>query len=147
YDRRYDRPSKYPDDPDMPELEDIVYSDDEEDVGKVRKETVSAQQYVLLPLWSTGSQDLQNTDDDVVDIAFDVKENENDVHVSANGSDKIDNKKHDEKAKRDDKRKSKRPLRATTPVKPTDPQRTEAEQLKIVLKRSRQETHISQQSG
>nr|GFD44805.1 hypothetical protein [Tanacetum cinerariifolium] len=26
-------PSKYPDDPDMPELEDIVYSDDEEDVG------------------------------------------------------------------------------------------------------------------
>nr|GEZ27476.1 ribonuclease H-like domain-containing protein [Tanacetum cinerariifolium] len=27
-------PSKYPDDPDMPELEDIVYSDDEEDVGE-----------------------------------------------------------------------------------------------------------------
>nr|GFD33591.1 hypothetical protein [Tanacetum cinerariifolium] len=26
-------PSKYLDDPDMPELEDIVYSDDEEDVG------------------------------------------------------------------------------------------------------------------
>nr|GFB25977.1 hypothetical protein [Tanacetum cinerariifolium] len=26
-------PSKYPDDPDMPELEDIVYSDDEEDVS------------------------------------------------------------------------------------------------------------------
>nr|GEY09743.1 hypothetical protein [Tanacetum cinerariifolium] len=37
--------------------------------------------------------------------------------------------------------------RATTPVEPTDIQRTEAEQLKIVLKRSRQETHISQQSG
>nr|GFD46225.1 hypothetical protein [Tanacetum cinerariifolium] len=34
-----------------------------------------------------------------------------------------------------------------TPVEPTDLQRTEAEQLKIVLKRSRQETHISQQSG
>nr|GFC53843.1 hypothetical protein [Tanacetum cinerariifolium] len=32
--------------------------------------------------------------------------NENDVLVSANGSDKIDNKKHDEKAKRDDKGKS-----------------------------------------
>nr|GEZ77681.1 putative ribonuclease H-like domain-containing protein [Tanacetum cinerariifolium] len=76
------------------------------DAGKVRKETVSAQQYVLLPLWSTGSQDPQNTDDDVADVAFDVKENENDVHVSANGSDKTDNKKHDEKAKRDDKRKS-----------------------------------------
>nr|GFA27120.1 hypothetical protein [Tanacetum cinerariifolium] len=44
------------------------------------------------------------------------------------------------------KKKGKRPLRATTPVEPTDLQRTEAEQLKIVLKRSRQETHISQQS-
>nr|GEX71904.1 reverse transcriptase domain-containing protein [Tanacetum cinerariifolium] len=28
-------PSKYPDDPDMPELEDIVYSDDEEDVDSL----------------------------------------------------------------------------------------------------------------
>nr|GEV88785.1 reverse transcriptase domain-containing protein [Tanacetum cinerariifolium] len=43
--------------------------------------------------------------------------------------------------------KGKQTLRATTPVEPTDLQRTEAEQLKIVLKRSRQETHISQQSG
>nr|GFB70097.1 hypothetical protein [Tanacetum cinerariifolium] len=43
--------------------------------------------------------------------------------------------------------KGKQPFRATTPVEPTDLQRTEAEQLKIVLKRSRQETHISQQSG
>nr|GFB69458.1 hypothetical protein [Tanacetum cinerariifolium] len=43
--------------------------------------------------------------------------------------------------------KGKQPSRATTPVEPTDVQRTEAEQLKIVLKRSRQETHISQQSG
>nr|GEX60777.1 hypothetical protein [Tanacetum cinerariifolium] len=33
------------------------------DASKVGKETVSAQQYVLLPLWSTGSQDPQNTDD------------------------------------------------------------------------------------
>nr|GFD34351.1 hypothetical protein [Tanacetum cinerariifolium] len=33
----------------------------------------------------------------------------------------------------------------TTPTEPTDVQRTEAEQLKIVLKRSRQETQISQQ--
>nr|GFD49495.1 hypothetical protein [Tanacetum cinerariifolium] len=41
----------------------------------------------------------------------------------------------------------KQPLRATTPVEPPDLQRTEAEQLKIVLKKSRQETHISQQSG
>nr|GFC34311.1 hypothetical protein [Tanacetum cinerariifolium] len=36
---------------------------------------------------------------------------------------------------------------ATTPVEPTDVQRTEAEQLKLELKRSRKETHISQQSG
>nr|GFD32606.1 hypothetical protein [Tanacetum cinerariifolium] len=38
-------------------------------------------------------------------------------------------------------------LRATTTAEPTDLQRTEAEQLKLVLKRSRHETHISQQSG
>nr|GEU55571.1 hypothetical protein [Tanacetum cinerariifolium] len=72
------------------------------DACKVRKKIVSAQQYVL-PLWSTGSQDPQNT---YADVAFDVKENENDVHVSANGNDKTGNKKHDEKSKRDDKGKS-----------------------------------------
>nr|GFC05991.1 hypothetical protein [Tanacetum cinerariifolium] len=43
--------------------------------------------------------------------------------------------------------KGKQPLRATTPVEPTDVQRTKAEQLKLALKRSRQKTHISQQSG
>nr|GFA77598.1 hypothetical protein [Tanacetum cinerariifolium] len=43
--------------------------------------------------------------------------------------------------------KGKQPSRATTLIETTDVQRTEAEQLKIVLKRSRQETHISQQSG
>nr|GFD04593.1 hypothetical protein [Tanacetum cinerariifolium] len=47
----------------------------------------------------------------------------------------------------DDIRNSKQPARATTPTEPTDVERTEAEQLKIVLKRSRQETHISQQRG
>nr|GFC78296.1 hypothetical protein [Tanacetum cinerariifolium] len=41
--------------------------------------------------------------------------------------------------------KGKQPARATTPTEPTYIERTEAEQLKIVLKRSRQETHISQQ--
>nr|GEU55526.1 hypothetical protein [Tanacetum cinerariifolium] len=76
------------------------------DAGKVGKETVSTQQYVLLPLWSTGSQDPQNTADDVADAAFDVKENKNNVYVSANKSHKSDNKKHNEKAKRDDKGKS-----------------------------------------
>nr|GEW39715.1 hypothetical protein [Tanacetum cinerariifolium] len=69
--------------------------------GKVGKEIVSVQQYVLLPLWSTGLQDPQNIDDD---SAFDVKENENALHVSPSGSDKT--KKHDDKAKRDDKGKS-----------------------------------------
>nr|GFD09299.1 hypothetical protein [Tanacetum cinerariifolium] len=43
--------------------------------------------------------------------------------------------------------KGKQPARATTPTEPTYVERTEAEQLKIVLKRSRQETHISQQRG
>nr|GFC50927.1 hypothetical protein [Tanacetum cinerariifolium] len=43
--------------------------------------------------------------------------------------------------------KGKQPARATTPTEPTDVERTEAEQLKIVLRRSRQETHISQQRG
>nr|GEZ60106.1 hypothetical protein [Tanacetum cinerariifolium] len=50
--------------------------------------------------------DPHNTDDDVTDVSFDVKKNENDVYVFANGSDKTDNKKHDEKAKSDDKGKS-----------------------------------------
>nr|GFC50621.1 hypothetical protein [Tanacetum cinerariifolium] len=43
--------------------------------------------------------------------------------------------------------KGKQPARAITPTKPTDVQRTKAEQLKIALKSSRQETHISQQRG
>nr|GFB22109.1 hypothetical protein [Tanacetum cinerariifolium] len=43
--------------------------------------------------------------------------------------------------------KGKQPTRAITPTEPTDVERTDAEQLKIVLKRSRQETYISQQHG
>nr|GEW80019.1 hypothetical protein [Tanacetum cinerariifolium] len=43
--------------------------------------------------------------------------------------------------------KGKQPARAITPTEPIDVQRTKAEQLKIALKRSRQETHISQQRG
>nr|GEX96080.1 hypothetical protein [Tanacetum cinerariifolium] len=73
-------------------------------------ETVSNQQYVLLPLWSTGSKYPQNTDDDA---AFDVKENENEVHVSSSSSDKP--KKHDEKDKRADKGKS--PIDLSTRVR------------------------------
>nr|GEU45526.1 hypothetical protein [Tanacetum cinerariifolium] len=43
--------------------------------------------------------------------------------------------------------KGKQPTRAITPTEPTDVERKEAEQLKIVLKRSRQEMHVSQQRG
>nr|GFC60019.1 hypothetical protein [Tanacetum cinerariifolium] len=43
--------------------------------------------------------------------------------------------------------KGKQPSKATTPIEPTYIQRTEATQLKIVLRKSRQETHISQQHG
>nr|GFC04637.1 hypothetical protein [Tanacetum cinerariifolium] len=43
--------------------------------------------------------------------------------------------------------KGKQPARATTPTDPSEIERTEAEQLKIVLKRSRHETHISQHGG
>nr|GFB30627.1 hypothetical protein [Tanacetum cinerariifolium] len=43
--------------------------------------------------------------------------------------------------------KGKQPARATSPTEPSDVERTEAEQLKIVLRRSRHETHISQQGG
>nr|GFC44315.1 hypothetical protein [Tanacetum cinerariifolium] len=43
--------------------------------------------------------------------------------------------------------KGKQPARAITPTKLTDVERTEAEQLKIALKRSRQETHVSQKRG
>nr|GEU66522.1 hypothetical protein [Tanacetum cinerariifolium] len=64
------------------------------DACKVVKEAVSTQQYVLLPLWSTGSKDPQNTD---VDVAFDVKDNENEVYVSPSSSNQP--KKHDEKLK------------------------------------------------
>nr|GEX82462.1 putative ribonuclease H-like domain-containing protein [Tanacetum cinerariifolium] len=70
------------------------------DACKVGKETVSTQQYMFLPLWSTGSKDPQNTD---VDAAFDDKENKSEVYVSPRSSDK--SKKHDEKAKREVKGK------------------------------------------
>nr|GFA69315.1 hypothetical protein [Tanacetum cinerariifolium] len=69
--------------------------------SKVGKEPVSTQQYVLLPLWSTGSKDPQNTD---VDAAFDVKANKSEVHVSPSSS--VKPKKHDEKATREAKGKS-----------------------------------------
>nr|GEU82511.1 hypothetical protein [Tanacetum cinerariifolium] len=65
------------------------------------KETTSIQQYVLLPLWSNGYKDPQNTD---VDAAFEVNEPESKVHVSQCSNNKI--KKHDAKTKRKAKGKS-----------------------------------------
>nr|GFD22546.1 hypothetical protein [Tanacetum cinerariifolium] len=43
--------------------------------------------------------------------------------------------------------KGKQPARATSPTDPLEVERTKAEQLKIILRRSRQETHISQHGG
>nr|GFD10802.1 hypothetical protein [Tanacetum cinerariifolium] len=43
--------------------------------------------------------------------------------------------------------KGKQPARATTPTESTDIERTVAKQLKIILKRSRQKTYISEQHG
>nr|GEV31699.1 hypothetical protein [Tanacetum cinerariifolium] len=71
------------------------------DTGKVGKESVSTQKYVLLPLWSTGLEDPQNTD---ADAAFNNQENQSEVYVSTSSSDKP--KKHDEKVKREAKGKS-----------------------------------------
>nr|GFD10939.1 retrovirus-related Pol polyprotein from transposon TNT 1-94 [Tanacetum cinerariifolium] len=54
---------------------------------------------------NVGIKENLDADDDVADASFDVKENGNDVHVFANGSEKTDTQKHDEKTKRDDKGK------------------------------------------
>nr|GEV77137.1 hypothetical protein [Tanacetum cinerariifolium] len=43
--------------------------------------------------------------------------------------------------------KGKQPARARSPTEPLDVEQTEAEQLKVVLRRSRHEMHISQQGG
>nr|GEV43849.1 hypothetical protein [Tanacetum cinerariifolium] len=67
------------------------------DAGKAREGNV--QQYVLFPLWSTGSKDPHNTD-----ATFEVKDPESEVHVSPSTSAKT--KKHDDKTKREAKRKS-----------------------------------------
>nr|GEU36135.1 ribonuclease H-like domain-containing protein [Tanacetum cinerariifolium] len=69
------------------------------DADKAKEGNV--QQYVLFPLWSFGSKDPHNTDDDVT---FKVKETESEVHVSLSSSSKT--KKHDDKTKREAKGKS-----------------------------------------
>nr|GEW22252.1 hypothetical protein [Tanacetum cinerariifolium] len=68
----------------------------------------NVQQYVLFPIWSFGSKDPQNTDNDVTfevkEPEFEVKEPEFEVHVSPSSSAKT--KKHDDKTKREAKGKS-----------------------------------------
>nr|GEZ51201.1 hypothetical protein [Tanacetum cinerariifolium] len=54
--------------------------------GKVGKETVSTQQYVLLPLWSTSLKDPQNSD---ADATFDDKENDTNSFNAAGPFDNV----------------------------------------------------------
>nr|GEX23257.1 hypothetical protein [Tanacetum cinerariifolium] len=76
------------------------------DAEKAREENV--QQYILFPVWSSGSTNPQNTDGDA---AFDEKEHEfegtkpeSEVNVSPSSS--AQSKKHDDKTKREAKGKS-----------------------------------------
>nr|GEU70690.1 putative ribonuclease H-like domain-containing protein [Tanacetum cinerariifolium] len=78
------------------------------DVDKAEEGNV--QQYVLFPLWSFGSKDPQNTDDDAT---FEVKKPESDIHVSLSSSAKT--KKHDDNTKREAKGKS--PIELSTGVR------------------------------
>nr|GFA49162.1 putative ribonuclease H-like domain-containing protein [Tanacetum cinerariifolium] len=76
------------------------------DAEKAREEIV--QQYVLFPVWSSGSTNPQNTNGDV---AFDEKEPEFDEKkskskVSASPTSSAQSKKHDDKTKREAKGKS-----------------------------------------
>nr|GEW82586.1 hypothetical protein [Tanacetum cinerariifolium] len=68
------------------------------------KEADFDQQYVLLPLWSSGSKNPQNTDV----AAFEVKEPESDIHVSLSSNAKT--KKHNKKSTKEAKE------RVLTPV-------------------------------
>nr|GFA24751.1 ribonuclease H-like domain-containing protein [Tanacetum cinerariifolium] len=75
------------------------------DVEKAGEENV--QQYVLFPLWSSGSKNPQNTDDDVAfegkKPEFESEKPESEVHVSPSSSAKT--KKHDDKTKKEAKGK------------------------------------------
>nr|GEV91161.1 copia protein [Tanacetum cinerariifolium] len=76
------------------------------DVEKAGEENV--QQYVLFPLWSSGSKDPQNTDGDAIfevkEPEFEGRKPESEVHVSPSSSAKT--KKHDDKPKKKAKGKS-----------------------------------------
>nr|GEX91349.1 putative ribonuclease H-like domain-containing protein [Tanacetum cinerariifolium] len=76
------------------------------DAEKVGEENV--QQYVLFPLWSFGSKNPQNTNDDAAfggkKLEFDGEKPESKVHVSPSSS--AQTKKHDDKTKKEAKGKS-----------------------------------------
>nr|GFA55852.1 ribonuclease H-like domain-containing protein [Tanacetum cinerariifolium] len=76
------------------------------DAKKAREENV--QQYVLFPVWSSGSKDPYNTNGDatfeVKEPEFEVEKSESEVYVSLSSSAKT--KKHDDKTKREAKGKS-----------------------------------------
>nr|GEX40205.1 hypothetical protein [Tanacetum cinerariifolium] len=76
------------------------------DVDKVGE--VIVQQYVLFHLWSFGSKDPQNTDDDVTfevkEPEFEVEKPESEVYVYPSSSTKT--KKHDDKTRREAKGKN-----------------------------------------
>nr|GEU98308.1 ribonuclease H-like domain-containing protein [Tanacetum cinerariifolium] len=69
------------------------------DADKAREGNV--QQYVLFPLWSYGSKDPQNTNDDAT---FEVQKPKSNIHVSLSSSAKT--KKHDDKTNKEAKGKS-----------------------------------------
>nr|GEV47891.1 hypothetical protein [Tanacetum cinerariifolium] len=70
-------------------------------MNKLVKGDDNVQQYVLFPVWSSGSKNPQNTDDDT---AFGGKKPDSEVYVSPHSSAQI--KKHDDKTKREAKGKS-----------------------------------------
>nr|GEW34200.1 putative ribonuclease H-like domain-containing protein [Tanacetum cinerariifolium] len=76
------------------------------DAEKAGEENV--QQYVLFPLWSSGSKNPQNTNDDatfeVKELEFEGNKPESEVHVSPSSSAKT--KKHDDKTTKEAKGKS-----------------------------------------
>nr|GEY90956.1 hypothetical protein [Tanacetum cinerariifolium] len=133
----YVDPSQYHDDPNMPTLKDITYSDDEEDVGA--KGTIKEEVYVCQPLgfedpdypdkvykvvkeihrlhqapraWyeTLANYVLENGFQRGKKPEFEVQKPESEVHVSPSSSAKI--KKHDDKTKRDAKGKS--PIEVST---------------------------------
>nr|GEV33864.1 uncharacterized mitochondrial protein AtMg00810-like [Tanacetum cinerariifolium] len=82
------------------------------DAKKEREESV--QQYMLFPVWSFGSTNPQNTDDDaafeVKVLEFEGRKHEFEVHVSPSSN--AQSKKHDDKTKREAKGKS--PVESST---------------------------------